>query len=543
MDNQPRWYTLYAHEKEMPQPPMPPSSSSAQSRGDSSRRQQRQSSAGAGGERGSNQQHAKSQHHRHSKDTPNANGGAAGKEQQQWSLGGCGTAASQSDSSCSTVNTDFLSEEQRESVRRWLGPGQLLLIGEATRTERGGDLPDDQLVSGELFLDLRLSAESNDGGRLRVTPRQCRNLVAAAAGLHCCCELSLLGTARARRRTRAQRLGLSGVDFAETMEFDSQQLAAARSATSGLLLLQATLLSGKVSASSELGGGEIKGPGRRRLGEAVICVDDCAGDAGGGRSKFNRSCQSMNGRQTLSGRKPHGRLDCDYAISGLLKAQPMFDFGQLDRMKPQAPRCRHGRLADPAPGGRCRRLVAPSDWVWKQPESSEFESRPRDERRQAWHRPCSNNSAARAPAVRGPIASGSELSSDCGSCTEISCSGLANTWLPISWAGSGASEAGRFICSGFIIIVKHIAGFFMHVSQLSIRARMLGPLPREVFNESGRSGAAASKGRLTPDSPPPCRLCSSGATTRHNRNNSSNRAGVDLVQLTLTLTGRRKNRV
>uniref|UniRef100_A0A1I8FIM7 C2 domain-containing protein n=1 Tax=Macrostomum lignano TaxID=282301 RepID=A0A1I8FIM7_9PLAT len=302
MDNQPRWYTLYAHEKEMPQPPMP-------------RRPVRRRSLAAAHRVGGNDSQKS---HRHS-DTPTpANGGAAGKEQQQWSLGGCGTAASQSDSSCSTVNTDFLSEEQRESVRRWLGPGQLLLIGEATRTERGGDLPDDQLVSGELFLDLRLSAESNDGGRLRVTPRQCRNLVAAAAGLHCCCELSLLGTARARRRTRAQRLGLSG-----TMEFDSQQLAAARSATSGLLLLQATLLSGKVSASSELGGGEIKGPGRRRLGEAVICVDDdCAvRDAGGGPL----------------GRKPHGRLDCDYAISGLLKAQPMFDFGQLDRMKPQAP--------------------------------------------------------------------------------------------------------------------------------------------------------------------------------------------------------------
>ncbi|PAA61265.1 hypothetical protein BOX15_Mlig006860g1 [Macrostomum lignano] len=63
---------------------------------------------------------------------------------------------------------------------------------------------------------------------------------------------------------------------------------------------------------------------------------------------------------------------------------------------------------------------------------------------------------------------------------------------------------------------------------------MLGPLPREVFNESGRSGAAASKGRLTPDVAATLPAVFEWCDNAHNRNNSSNRAGVDLVQLTLT---------
>ncbi|PAA60466.1 hypothetical protein BOX15_Mlig006860g2 [Macrostomum lignano] len=228
----------------------------------------------------------------------------------------------------------------------------------------------------------------------------------------------------------------------------------------------------------------------------------------------------MNGRQTLSGRKPHGRLDCDYAISGLLKAQPMFDFGQLDRMKPQAP-LPPWKVGGPGAGGRCRRLVAPSDWVWKQPESSEFESRPRDERRQAWHRPCSNNSAARGSCGQGADSERQRIEQR-----------LRQLY------GDQLFRPGKYVAPdqlGPALEPRKLGAS----SVQSIRARMLGPLPREVFNESGRSGAAASKGRLTPDVAATLRLCSSGATTRTTETTAATEPGSTWCS-SLSPTGRRK---
>ncbi|PAA78130.1 hypothetical protein BOX15_Mlig009117g3 [Macrostomum lignano] len=97
----------------------------------------------------------------------------AGPDKQQWMLTRCDTVESKSSNS-SSVNTDFLTEDQREVVRGWLGPGQLLLMNDELKTERGGDLPDDSLVAGEIYLILRkIAGESN----LQVTVKQCRNLL------------------------------------------------------------------------------------------------------------------------------------------------------------------------------------------------------------------------------------------------------------------------------------------------------------------------------------------------------------------------------
>lgn len=78
-------------------------------------------------------------------------------------------------SNSSSVTTDFLTEEQREVVRRWLGPGQLLLINYAQRVDNvgvsGAGVPDESLVMAELFLVLRKLREEDT---LSVTVRQCR---------------------------------------------------------------------------------------------------------------------------------------------------------------------------------------------------------------------------------------------------------------------------------------------------------------------------------------------------------------------------------
>lgn len=78
-------------------------------------------------------------------------------------------------SNSSSVTTDFLTEEQREVVRRWLGPGQLLLINYAQRVDNvgvsGAGVPDESLVMAELYLVLRKLREEDS---LSVTVRQCR---------------------------------------------------------------------------------------------------------------------------------------------------------------------------------------------------------------------------------------------------------------------------------------------------------------------------------------------------------------------------------
>lgn len=76
-------------------------------------------------------------------------------------------------SNSSSVTTDFLSEEQREIVRKWLGPGQLLMLSYTQRVDKVGNLPDDSLVIAELYLSLKKIADEDI---LIVTANSLKNL-------------------------------------------------------------------------------------------------------------------------------------------------------------------------------------------------------------------------------------------------------------------------------------------------------------------------------------------------------------------------------
>uniref|UniRef100_A0A1I8HK32 C2 domain-containing protein n=1 Tax=Macrostomum lignano TaxID=282301 RepID=A0A1I8HK32_9PLAT len=174
LDNKLHWFTLYTHEKDMPTPAQLAGGSNQQggtshaSKENHSGRQMQKDSQhsrqgnsreafdSSGGlnpvpkiqvieDHSVQQRQQLQQQQQQQTQTGNSTTGnwTAGPDKQQWMLTRCDTVESKSSNS-SSVNTDFLTEDQREVVRGWLGPGQLLLMNDELKTERGvagEDLP------------------------------------------------------------------------------------------------------------------------------------------------------------------------------------------------------------------------------------------------------------------------------------------------------------------------------------------------------------------------------------------------------------------